>query len=185
MEEFETHFAELSFKVARLKVSLRIKRQSPCSEEDSTHERDLHGELNQAYCVSPSSQENTMSRRASLSSVDSGFSSSFSRSRRNSLTSLRLTMDKNVEESESDCFVIADDEFETYFQPDKSQVQRPRPKFVISDHDISDDYSEVYVNEGGTVDQDTPPPLPPRNMSARPPCLPPYPSSSCRRRACR
>ena len=33
-------------------------------------------------------------------------------------------MDKNVEESESDCFVIADDEFETYFQLDKSQVQR-------------------------------------------------------------
>merc|ERR1712130_498403 len=176
MEEYEGYFAELSLKVARLKISLRIKRQYHNSAEEPSHHRDLHGEENRTFSVSSSLQDLTTSRRSSVSSIDSGISSSFSRSRRNS-----LSMGKNVDQSNSDCSVVADDEFERYFQPSKYQVQYPVPKFLIIDHDTSDDYSEVFLNTEGTIilsdtsdDQDTPPPLPPKNLTVIPPCLPPY-----------
>ena len=63
MEEFESQFAELSFKVAKLKVSLRIKRYRTISEDDQNGSEQLDGELN---------QEN-VSRRSSISSTDSDF----------------------------------------------------------------------------------------------------------------
>jgi hypothetical protein len=138
MEEFESQFAELSFKVAKLKVSLRIKRFRTISEDDQNGSEQLDGELN---------PEN-VSRRSSISSTDSGFSSPLVRSRVNSVSSHKVPKIKENSRRASDCFVTADEEFERYFQPiiRPSIVEQPKniscpvPKFRISAYDTSDVY---------------------------------------------
>jgi hypothetical protein len=188
MDDFERQFSELSFKVAKLKVSLRIKRYR--SEDDQNGSEELNGELNPAFHeTSPECSPDIVLRRLSISSADSGFSSSLVRSRINSVSSMKVKNTKMMARRASDCFVSADGEFERYFQPILSSVKQPTqtscpvPKFRISPNDTSDDYSEVFMNNEDIIlsdvsinDPDSPPELLPRKMALKPPCRPPYPS---------
>ena len=140
MEDFESQFAELSFKVAKLKVSLRIKRYRSASEDDENISGEHHEEVNPAFCeTSPE----IVSRRSSISSADSGFSSSLVRSRVNSVSSMEMRMPNGISRRASDCFVSADEEFDTYLQPTKqlpsvkppTQISCPMPQFRISPFD--------------------------------------------------
>jgi hypothetical protein len=103
---------------------------------------------------------------------------------------MKMRMPNGISRRASDCFVGADEEFDTYFQPIKqlpsvkppTHISCPVPKFRISHFDSSDDYSEVFMNNEDTIlfgdhisEVETPPALPPKNLEVRPPC-PPYSS---------
>ena len=117
MEAFESQFAELSFKVCKLKVSLRIKRPRIMCQDVAITGNGIQEEINPRAFGSSSydSSPEFLSRRSSISSVDSGYDDTPStRSILNSVSSEGIKKTKQISKSS---VVNADEDFERYFQP--------------------------------------------------------------------
>jgi hypothetical protein len=105
MEVFERQFAELSFKICKLKVSLRMKRHRIMSENISVPGNEIQEEINQGvFGSSPyDSLPEFVSRRSSIYS---------NRSRLNSVSSAEIQKTTQITKSS---VVNTDDELERYF----------------------------------------------------------------------
>ena len=191
----DPEFTELGLKVARLRLSLRMKKRrtpssassSSAASADSSSALRNSEAVNPAYRVpvgpasntsitSESSFRSRLSSHSSVASADSGFvSRPCSRSR---LTSSGSLLQRIASRAAEDSCRSAEAEFSIFYQP--ASGSRSRSVSLSSSTGAADSSLEIYstIEELGDPFDDLPPPLPPRRAVFRPPALPPYPSSA-------
>ncbi len=200
----DPEFTELGLKVARLRLSLRMKKRRTPSSASSSSAASADSSsaasseaVNPAYrmplglayrvpmgpssntsVTSESSFRSRLSSHSSVASADSGFvSRPCSRSR---LTSSGSLLQRIASRAAEDSCRSAEAEFSIFYQPASDSRSRSRSVSLSSSTGAVDSSLEIYstIEELGDPFDDLPPPLPPRRAVFRPPALPPYPSSA-------